>query len=118
MTLHHTRLVELPNAGAIRVAASVCVAGGLTQAEMGEIAHAIGPCWCMMPHQDVDGEYTAMVMPADDDPALPTWVVHREGTLLRLDVCRDDSYSRIGAYAALPPLLTRLKAWLAMSDGH
>ena len=51
-----------------------------------------------------------MVMAADDDPAVPTFVVHREDVLLRLDVVQADTYTRRGAYGALTPLLGALAA--------
>jgi len=91
---------------------------GLMQLEIEGIAGVLGPAWSMVPHQDLDGQHLAMIMPADDDRALPTWVVHREGELLRLDVCRDDTYSHVGAYAALPPLLVGLQAMLDTPDRH
>lgn len=85
----------------------------LTQDELDGIAACLGPRWCMMPHQDPAGGLMAMVMAANDDPALPAWVVHREGALLRLDLCEGDSYVRQGAYPALPQLLASLRAALA-----
>ena len=85
----------------------------LTRDELDGIAACLGPRWCMMPHQDPAGGMMAMVMARDDDPALPTWVVHREGALLRLDLCEGDAYVRQGAYPALPPLLASLRAALA-----
>ncbi|HEY0203807.1 MAG TPA: hypothetical protein VGC15_06650 [Acetobacteraceae bacterium] len=85
----------------------------LTQDELDGIAACLGPRWCMMPHQDPAGGMMAMVMAGDDDPALPTWVVHREGALLRLDLCEGDSYVRQGACPALPQLLASLRAALA-----
>ena len=85
----------------------------LTRDELDGIAACLGPSWCMMPHQDPAGGMMAMVMAANNDPALPTWVVHREGALLRLDLCEDDSYVRQGAYPALPQLLVSLRAALA-----
>ena len=88
-------------------------ANTLTQDELDGIAACLGPRWCMMPHHDPDGGLMAMVMARDDDPALPTWVVHREGALLRLDLSDGDSYVRQGAYPTLPPLLTSLRAALA-----
>jgi len=54
-------------------------------------------------------------LPPLDEDAAPTWIVHREGALLRLDACRGDTYTRLGAYAALAPLLASLH--LAMSAG-
>ena len=90
--------------------------GSLTQDELDGIAACLGPRWCMMPHQDPAGGLMAMVMAADDDPALPTWVVHCEGALLRLDLCDEDSYVRQGAYPALPQLLASLRAALAAAS--
>ncbi len=49
-------------------------------------------------------------LPLPDGDAAPTWIVHRESALLRLDVCRGDTYTRLGAYAALAPLLAGLHA--------
>jgi hypothetical protein len=85
----------------------------LTHDELGTIAACLGPRWCMMPHGDPAGGVMAMVMARNDDPALPTWVVHREGALLRLDLSVGDSYVRQGAYPALPQLLASLHAALA-----
>ncbi len=85
----------------------------LTQDEVDSIAACLGPRWCMMPHQDPVGGLMAMVTASDGDPALPTWVVHREGALLRLDLCEGDNYVRQGAYPALPPLLASLRVALA-----
>ena len=88
----------------------------LTQDELDAITACLGPRWCMMPHQDPAGGLMAMVMAANDDPALPTWIVHREGALLRLDLCDEDSYVRQGAYPALPQLLASLRAALAAAS--
>jgi len=85
----------------------------LTQDELNGIAACLGPRWCMMPHHDPAGGLMAMVMARDDEPMLPAWVVHREGALLRLDLCDGDSYVRQGAYPALPPLLASLRTALA-----
>ncbi len=85
----------------------------LTQDELDAIAACLGPRWCMVTHQDPVGGLMAIVMAKDDDPALPTWVVHREGALLRLDLSEGDSYVRQGAYPALPQLLASLRAALA-----
>ncbi len=85
----------------------------LTQHELDGIAACLGPRWCMIPHQDPAGGLMAMVMATNDDPALPTWVIHREGALLRLDLSEEDSYVRQGAYPALPQLLASLRVALA-----
>ena len=86
--------------------------GTLTQDELDDIAACLGPRWCIMPHQDPTGGMMAMVMAANDDPALPTWIIHREGALLRLDLTERDSYVRQGAYPALPQLLASLRTAL------
>lgn len=88
-------------------------AAGLTAQELDLIAAALGPQWCLARHQDLDGEAMAVIMAADSGPEAPSWVIHREGRLLRLDVCRDDAYARHGAYPALAPLLASLRAALA-----
>ena len=106
---------------------------GLTRAELDGIAAVLGPRWCMVLHQDLGGEAMAIVMDADAaQPApapaqhahrpghlcAPTWIVHREGALLRLDVCDGDTYTRIGAYPALAPLLASLRAATEASGRH
>ena len=65
--------------------------------------------WCALPHVDPEGQTSVMIM-APDDPAVPTFVVHREDVLLRLDVVQADTYTRLGAYGALTPLLGALAA--------
>lgn len=116
---------------------------GLTDAELAVIAAALDPCWCMVPHHDLGGEAMAMVMaaslaqpmndpaepsgspahrvgslPPPDEDAAPTWIIHREGALLRLDVCRGDTYTRLGAYAALAPLLASLHLAMEAAGGR
>ncbi len=116
---------------------------GLTDAELAGIAAALDPCWCMVPHHDLGGEAMAMVMaaspaqpmndpaqpsdspahrisdlPPPDEDAAPTWIIHREGALLRLDVCRGDTYTRLGAYAALAPLLASLHLAMEAAGGR
>ena len=87
--------------------------------EVAAVSAAIAgnPRWCAIPHADVGGEVMAMVMPTDDDPALPTWIVHREGALLRLDVCRWETYTGLGAYPALAPLLASLHVAMGAEGG-
>ena len=95
---------------------------GLTQVELDGIAAALEPRWCMVPHQDLDGETMAIVMEAS--PAQPskgpgaeppTWIIHREGALLRLDVSDGETYTRLGAYPTLAPLLASLRAAMESS---
>lgn len=64
--------------------------------------------WCALPHVDPEGQTSVMIMAPDDNPAVPTFVVHREDALLRLDVVQADTYTRLGAYGALTPLLGAL----------
>ncbi len=66
--------------------------------------------WCALPHVDPDGQTSVMIMAPDDNPDVPTFVVHREDALLRLDVVQADTYTRLGAYGALTPLLGALTA--------
>ena len=66
--------------------------------------------WCALPHVDPEGQTSVMIMAPDDNPAVPTFVVHREDVLLRLDVVHADTYTRLGAYGALTPLLDALAA--------
>lgn len=155
MTLHHKQL-----AGASNVHPTAFLAGlmdlhaGLTRTELDGIAAALGPRWCMVPHQDLGGEAMAMVMettpaqpmpsPAQPMPSLaqppylpaqpshgpaqptnprghqsaPTWIVHREGALLRLDVCDGETYTRLGAYSALAPLLASLRTATEAAGKH
>lgn len=91
----------------------------LQPAEVAAVAAAVAgnPRWCVIPHADVGGDVMAMVMPAGDNPAVPTWIVHREGVLLRLDVCRWETYTRLGAYPAIAPLLTSLHAAIWAEGG-
>lgn len=48
----------------------------------------------------------------------PTWIVHREGALLRLDVCDGETYTRLGAYSALAPLLASLRTATEAAGKH
>jgi len=57
-------------------------------------------------------------LPPPDEDAAPTWIIHREGALLRLDVCRGDTYTRLGAYAALVPLLASLHLAMEAAGGR
>jgi len=57
-------------------------------------------------------------LPPPDEDAAPTWIIHREGALLRLDVCRGDTYTRLGAYAALAPLLASLRLAMGATGGR
>ena len=99
-------------------------APGLSPCEVDGIAawlasHAQPDLWCALPHVDTDGQTTVMVMAPDDNPAVPTFVIHREGALLRLDVVQADTYTRFGAYGALAPLLGALaSAVLAARPGR
>ena len=116
MTLHRTHLAGNPNARSTASLARLMDRdAGLTVAELDAVAAALGQGWCMARHRDLDGEAMAMVMAASPaDPSVahlqPTWVIHREGALLRLDVCYADTYTRHGAYPALAPLLAGLHA--------
>lgn len=64
--------------------------------------------WCALPHVDPEGQTSVLVTAPDDNPDVPTFVVHREDALLRLDVVQADTYTRLGAYGALTPLLGAL----------
>lgn len=140
MTLHRKQLAGVSDVHSTAFLAGLMdLHAGLTRAELDGIAAALGTRWCMVLHQDLGGEAMAMVMEAtpaqpmqstaqpmpsaaraEDGPAqptrslgrpaCPTWIVHREGTLLRLDVCDGDTYTRLGAYPALAPLLASLRA--------
>lgn len=57
-------------------------------------------------------------LPPPDEDAAPTWIIHREGALLRLDVCRGDTYTRLGAYAALALLLASLHLAMEAAGGR
>lgn len=85
---------------------------GLTASDLDCIAGALDPCWHMARHRDLAGEALAVILPSGNDPSLPSWIVFREGALLRLDVCRDDEYERHGAYPALQSLLASLRPML------
>ena len=76
---------------------------------------AVPGAWCALRHEDEAGEVSVVLVPEGDAAAdaAPTSVVHREGALLRLDVCRGDTYARLGAYAAVAPLMRALAAALA-----
>ena len=115
MTLFREHLSGNPDAHPTATLARLMDHGpGLTAEEMDGIAAALDARWNLARHHDLDGAAMAMVMPtgpahqAPTDP-VPTWVIHREGTLLRLDVCRADTYTRLGAYPALAPLLASLR---------
>ena len=84
----------------------------LAQLEAG--LHALPGEWDAVPCEGCDGDLSVLLM-AEDDPAAPTYVVHREGALVRLDVVHDDdAHARLGAYAAIAPLLRSLTG--ALSD--
>lgn len=93
------------------------VPAGLSGAEAAAVEAGLDAspgAWCAVRHEDEAGEVSVLVVARDAaDDAAPTHVVHREGALLRLDVCRGDAYTRLGAYAALAPLLRALAAALA-----
>lgn len=93
------------------------VPAGLSEAEAAAVEAGldVSPgAWCAVRHKDEAGEVSVLVVARDvADEAAPTHVVHREGTLLRLDVCRGDAYTRLGAYAAVAPLTRALAAALA-----
>lgn len=57
-------------------------------------------------------------LPPPDEDTAPTWIIHREGALLRLDACRGDTYTRLGAYAALAPLLASLHLAMEAAGGR
>ena len=93
------------------------VPAGLSGAEAAAVEAGLDAspgAWCAVRHEDEAGEVSVLVMAQDAaDDAAPTYVVHREGTLLRLDVCRGDAYTRLGAYGAVAPLTRALTAALA-----
>lgn len=84
---------------------------GLSARDLAEIeagSHALPDGWDAVPCEGCDGDLSVLVVPERDDPSAATYVVHREGALIRLDVVRDDAYSRVGAFAAVAPLLRSL----------
>lgn len=93
------------------------VPAGLSGAETAAVEASLGAssgAWCAVRHEDEASEVSVLVVARDAaDDAAPTHVVHRDGALLRLDVCRGDAYARLGAYAAMAPLLRALAAALA-----
>lgn len=96
---------------------SVPVPPGLSGAETAAVETGLGAlpgAWCMVRHVDEVGEISMVVTARDvADDVAPTYVVHREGALLRLDVCRGDAYARLGAYGGVAPLMRALAAALA-----
>ena len=82
----------------------------LAQLEAG--LHHLPAGWDAVPCEGCEGDLSVLLM-AEDDPAAPTYIVHREGALVRLDVLRDDAYARVGAYAAVAPLLRSLAGVLS-----
>lgn len=88
---------------------------GLSAHDLAEIEaglHHLPAGWDAVPCEGCDGDLTVLLM-AEDDPAAATYVVHREGALVRLDVVQDDAYARVGAYAAVVPLLRSLAGVLS-----
>ena len=120
MSTRRKHLRRNPDAHRTATLARLMGAAGLTCAELDAVSAAVGLGWCMVAHQDLDGAAMAMVMPAAParpDVPQPTWIVHREGSLLRLDFCDDAAYTRRSAYSALAPLLAGLTAALASAKG-
>lgn len=93
------------------------VPAGLSGAEAAAVEASLDAssgAWCAVRHEDEAGEVSVLVVARDAaDDAAPTHVVHRDGALLRLDVCRGDAYARLGAYGAVAPLARALAAALA-----
>lgn len=88
---------------------------GLSARDLAEVEaglHQLPAGWDAVPCEGCEGDLSVLLM-AEDDPAAPTYVVHREGALIRLDVVRDDAYDRVGAYAAIAPLLRSLAGVLS-----
>ncbi len=116
MSTHRKHLRRNPDAHRTATLSRLMSTAGLTRAELDAVAAAAGPGWRVVTHKDLDGAAMAMVMPAvaaSSDALQPTWVVHREGDLLRLDFCDDAAYTRLGAYPALAPLLAGLHEAMA-----
>lgn len=89
---------------------------GLSAQDLAEIEaglHALPDGWGALPCEGCDGDLSVLVVPESEDPSAPTYVLHREGALVRLDVVRDDAYARVGAYAAVAPLLRALAGILS-----
>lgn len=96
---------------------------GLSAGDLAELqarVDALPPAWCMKRHESCDGEVSAMVMPeADDDGAMPTFVICREAGRVCVDVCRDDSYARLGSYGTLARAVQGVvKALARARPGH
>ena len=103
--LHDVPAVLMPGVADPAPGLSACEVDGITAWLARQVQR---DPWCALPHVDPEGQTSVMVTAADDDLALPTFVVHREGALLRLDVVQADTYTRLGAYGALTPLLGAL----------
>lgn len=99
------------------VPAPVPVPAGLSGAETAAVEASLDAspgAWCAVRHGDEAGEISVVAVARDAaDDAAPTHVVHRDGALPRLDVCRGDAYSRLVAYGAMAPLTRALAAALA-----
>lgn len=77
---------------------------GLTAGDVAELRVRVGEllsAWCVVPHQDYDGEHSAMLMLAEEDEAAPTFVVCRDADRVLVDVCRDDIYVPLGSYGTI-----------------
>ena len=106
-TCHDLSALLMPGVADPEPGLSACEVDGIAAWLAGQVQPAL---WCALPHVDPEGQTSVMVMAPDDNPAVPTFVVHREDALLRLDVVHADTYTRLGAYGALTPLLDALAA--------
>jgi hypothetical protein len=92
---------------------------GVTAGDVAELQARVDElpgAWCVAPHQDCDGEHLAMLMLDDDDEAAPTFVVCREAGRVQVDVCRGDSYARLGSYGTIAQAVQGVAARLARPD--
>ena len=73
-------------------------AGDLTELSARVAEWADG--WCVERCDDCEGGHEAVLMLEDDETA-SSFVVRREAGRVHLDVCRDDSYARLGSYGTI-----------------
>ena len=94
---------------------------GLSASDLTELAAWVAEWadgWCVErcdACESHEGEHTAVLMLESDDEAAPTFVVSREAERVGVDVCRGDSYARLGSYGTIAQAVQAVAGLLAAS---
>lgn len=74
---------------------------------------ALGGRWSVERHTDYAGDLLLLVIPEGGDAAGPTFVLHRDGTGIRLGVNRGDAYASLDTVPTVQAAMQRIREHLS-----